>query len=224
MSHACRLDFRGGWVSGRDWNTLFEKDNISWPAYDSDGDPNAFTDKELGQIAAIWRAVAEDFAPFNVDVTTIDQIIAETANSNYMRVAIGGSGEQVLNITKAGGIAYVGVFGSEDLQNQPAFVFPDNLCIIECSGGVKYVWEATSHEVSLGGTQACLERCIYMGKIRVQKTRYHIIYYKHIVRTYHSSSVGCCLGRVGMRPVCGCLIDPLHSLVLAAPTCSFAGR
>jgi len=162
-------------VFGRDWNTLFEKDNISWPAYDSDGDPNAFTDKELGQIAAIWRAVAEDFAPFNVDVTTIDQIIAETANSNYMRVAIGGSGEQVLNITGAGGIAFVGVFGCEDLMHQPAFVFPVDLCIIECSPyGVKYVWEATSHEVSLIGTQACLERCIYTGKIRVQKTSIYI--------------------------------------------------
>jgi hypothetical protein len=144
MSSDCRLDFRGGWVFGTAWGD----GNVSWPAYDSDDDPNAFTDEELGEMVAIWRAVAEDFAPFNVDVTTIDQIIAETANSNYMRIAIGGSAQEVLN-ENGGGIAYVGVFGAENLQYQPAFVFPKNLC------GPKCVWEAASHEVSLGGTQGC---------------------------------------------------------------------
>jgi hypothetical protein len=156
MASVCRLDFRGGWVSGTAWNTLFEKDNISWPAFDMDGDPNVFTDGELVAIAAIWRAVAEDFAPFNVDVTTVDQIIAETANNNYMRVAIGGSAQEVssINGVQAGGIAYVGAFGWEDLQYQPAFVFPMDLCIIDCFEGPKYVWEATSHEVSLDGWMA----------------------------------------------------------------------
>jgi hypothetical protein len=146
-------------VSGTAWGD----GNVSWPAFDSNGDPNAFTNAELGQIEAIWGAVSEDFAPFNVDVTTINQITANTANSSYIRVAIGGSGEEVLNITGAGGIAYVGVFGEPDLQYQPAFVFPMDLCMggnITCFEGPKYVWEATSHEVSLGGTQACLERCI----------------------------------------------------------------
>eukprot|EP00775_Hariotina_reticulata_P008396 gene8396-8580_t len=144
------LDFRGGWVFGSAWST----GNVSWPAYDSDGNPNTFTNTELGQIVAIWRAVAEDFAPFNVDVTTINQItVANTANSNYMRVAIGGSSEQVLN-DSAGGIAYVGVFGRTDLKYQPAFVFPYSLCVT-CQGnaGVKNVWEATSHEYDQGLTQ-----------------------------------------------------------------------
>ncbi len=38
--------------------------------YDIDGNPDTFSRKELGDIAEIWRQVAEDFAPFDVNVTT----------------------------------------------------------------------------------------------------------------------------------------------------------
>ena len=39
------------------------------PAYSFDADPN-FSTEELVAIVAIWRGVAEDYAPFNIDVTT----------------------------------------------------------------------------------------------------------------------------------------------------------
>ncbi|KAF6263053.1 hypothetical protein COO60DRAFT_1635476 [Scenedesmus sp. NREL 46B-D3] len=37
-----------------------------------DGDRSTFNAEELADIVAVWRAVAEDFAPFDVDVTTVD--------------------------------------------------------------------------------------------------------------------------------------------------------
>jgi hypothetical protein len=38
--------------------------------WDTDGDPNTFSDEERTTIQEVWVSVAEDFAPFNIDVTT----------------------------------------------------------------------------------------------------------------------------------------------------------
>jgi hypothetical protein len=142
---SCRLDFKGGSVSGRAWKSGA---NVTWPAFDSNGNSSSFSTTELTQIVTVWRAVSEDFSPFLVDVTTVDQIAAKTPNNNYMRVAIGGTSQSVIspNLT-AGGIAYVGVYGRVDLKYQPAFVFSGNLGPSSRSGS-KNIWEAVSHEVS----------------------------------------------------------------------------
>lgn len=55
-----------------------------------DNIPDSFSASELSDILAIWRAVSEDYAPFNVDVTTEDPGEAYLA-ANGMRAAIGGS-------------------------------------------------------------------------------------------------------------------------------------
>lgn len=55
-----------------------------------DGSPSTWSAAELADIVAIWRSVAEDFAPFDVDITTEDPgDVVMAANST--RVAIGGS-------------------------------------------------------------------------------------------------------------------------------------
>ena len=41
---------------------------FSSPAFDTDGDNSTFSDTEKSDIIAIWRAVSEDYAPFDVDV------------------------------------------------------------------------------------------------------------------------------------------------------------
>jgi hypothetical protein len=41
---------------------------------------------------AIWRAVAEDYAPFDVDVTTISQDTSSAAMQYVSRACIGGDG------------------------------------------------------------------------------------------------------------------------------------
>ena len=70
--HTIFLDFDGGVVSGTAWN---EPDvGLEARAYRGwviDGlDPLGAT--ELGSIQSVWQRVAEDFAPFDVDVTTQD--------------------------------------------------------------------------------------------------------------------------------------------------------
>src|SRR5690606_4703168 len=67
------LDFDGHVVSGTPWDNNYNNGNpIHAPPYSVDGDLFNFSTTELNNIEEVWRRVAEDFAPFNVDVTTQD--------------------------------------------------------------------------------------------------------------------------------------------------------
>jgi hypothetical protein len=96
--------------------------------YDKDGNSAAFSASEMSDIVAVWRAVAEDYAPFDVDITTIQPAsLSNTAMQYISHVCIGGDGSGP-GFTSSGGVAYVGVFGlSNNYYYQPAFVFPKNL-------------------------------------------------------------------------------------------------
>lgn len=55
-----------------------------------DGSPSTWSAAELSDILAIWRAISEDYAPFDVDVTTEDPGAAYLA-ANGVRAVVGGS-------------------------------------------------------------------------------------------------------------------------------------
>jgi hypothetical protein len=59
------LDFTGHHSVGNAW-----EHDIVFPAYDTSGDLSVFSTAELSDIVSWWRHVREDFAPFDVDVTT----------------------------------------------------------------------------------------------------------------------------------------------------------
>ncbi|MBQ7815408.1 MAG: hypothetical protein IJ387_13070, partial [Thermoguttaceae bacterium] len=113
-----------GGIDGPGWS------GEAHPAYDLDGDPTTFNDAELEAINEIYLRVAEDYAPFNVTVTT-DQDVFNAA-TNAVRVVVGGTGND------RGGVAYVNSFGT---QKQDCYVFPNSL------GSPKAIAEAISHEV-----------------------------------------------------------------------------
>jgi hypothetical protein len=77
--------------------------------------------------------VSEDYAAFDVDVTTADP--GPALSGNGVRVVIGGSSYDWWG-RGAGGVAYVGRFLEPNL---PAFVFTKEL-----SNNAKYIWEAVS--------------------------------------------------------------------------------
>jgi len=99
----------------------------------------------LKSIYEIWLRVSEDFAPFNVNVTTSEPsanaLIRSSINdaSYGVRVCIGGSSSDWYG-EPVGGIAYLGSFLADN--DTPAYVFPKNLSL-----STKYVAEAVSHEV-----------------------------------------------------------------------------
>ncbi|MBD2495580.1 calcium-binding protein [Nostoc sp. FACHB-280] len=141
------LDFNGHTTSGTYWNTDFKGGaNIVTPAFDFDGNTASFSSAELERIQYIWQRVAEDFSPFNVNVTTqAPTDINDLIKSGYtdtrwgVRVVIGGSSNDWY-ASGAGGVAYLDSFNWN--SDTPAFIFSDTLYDDE-----KYVAEAISHEV-----------------------------------------------------------------------------
>ena len=121
--HTIYLDFDGHTTSGTSWNNYYGIDPIVTPAYTFEGDSSSFTANELARIQRIWSRVAEDFAPFDVNVTTEEPGVEALRNAGGgdtqwgIRVVIGedtwrGSG---------GGVAYVGSFDWS--SDTPAFTF-----------------------------------------------------------------------------------------------------
>lgn len=143
------LDFDGHVTAGTQWNTAKGVERIVTPPYDKDGRPDSFSPAELSDIAAIHRAVSEDWALWDVDVTTQDPGDAALEGVG-VRVAVGGSTRDWYG-NSAGGVAYMGSWGKPSMG--PCFVFPGNLG----PNYAKYIWEAVSHEVrcALGTGRAC---------------------------------------------------------------------
>jgi hypothetical protein len=144
--HTIFLDFDGHVTSGTNWNSVYNGgQDIVTPAFDFDGNVAAFSDAELQRIQYIWQRVAEDFMPFDVNVTTEDPGSAALTKSGGgdaewgVRVVVGGSSSDWFG-SSAGGVAYVGSFNWS--SDTPTFVFEAQLA----NGNEKYTAEAISHE------------------------------------------------------------------------------
>lgn len=139
------LDFDGMVLSGTSWNDDFNGGaDITAPPWDIDGNPGSFNAQERAIIQEVWFRVAEDYAPYDVDVTT-----EYTGESVITRANLGDQiyGTRVLispiasQIVPAGGVAYLGIFADVGDYFKPALVFPENL-----GNDAKNIAEASSHE------------------------------------------------------------------------------
>ena len=88
------LDFTGSFE--KDWWQTIDGHvdhytNLRTPAYDTNGNPATFDADEQRAIRNIWAAVAEDFAPFNINVTT--HYDGSLEDGNALKVVIGGDGD-----------------------------------------------------------------------------------------------------------------------------------
>jgi hypothetical protein len=140
------LDFDGHVTRGTLFNTHGDSDPsndvaaIASAPFDRDGKPGSLSAAEAAEIEAVWQIVAEDYAPFNVDVTTEDpgagalEYSGDGDTEYGTRIVISPTDEWVGK--KYGGVAYVGSFK----WNTPAFVFSGNLATF------KSVGDAASHE------------------------------------------------------------------------------
>jgi hypothetical protein len=144
------LDFDGGPVSGTAWNANYGVVTSSQPAFDLDGNPGSWSQAEHDVIQSVWQRVAEDFRPFDVDVTTSDPGAAalnrtNAADTQYgTRVLITPSVEAATKIcsNNCGGVAYVGIYNLVgNSYYHPAWAFSHKLLNDD-----KYIAEAVSHE------------------------------------------------------------------------------
>ena len=143
-AHVAYLDFDGHVTNGTPWNNSFGA-NLVTPPFDLDGNPESFNDAELQRINNIWERVAEDFAPFDVNVTTeeppLDRLINSGAgDENWgVRVSIGGDWSDWFG-SPAGGVAFLRSFTWD--TDTPTFVWP-----LALGNSEKNIAEATSHEI-----------------------------------------------------------------------------
>jgi PKD repeat protein len=143
-SRTIYLDFDGATLTGTAWNT--NGNTINAKPFDIDGVPASFSSTELQRIQYIWQRVAEDFAPFDVNVTTEAQAADRLARTDLNDQVFGTTvlitdNNGVYNCS-CGGIAYVGVFNDTSTKYKPALVFYNMLG----GGDEKAVAEAISHE------------------------------------------------------------------------------
>src|SRR5688572_32582971 len=64
------LNFAGETVTGTSWNDSVGRTTIPAVAFSTDSDYSTFSDSEQLAIRRIWQRVAEDYAAFDIDVTT----------------------------------------------------------------------------------------------------------------------------------------------------------
>ncbi len=142
------LDFDGHTTTRTYWNRSFGS-SFDTPAFNFEGSAATFSAAERATIQYIWQRVAEDFAPFDVDVTTQDPgmenlIDRGGADARWgTRVSIGGKSQAWFH-QSAGGVAFVGSFGNTFgyANDNPAFVFAETQYNNE-----SYIVLAASHEI-----------------------------------------------------------------------------
>jgi hypothetical protein len=139
------LDFDGATYSGTQWKGGAE---VVSPAYSIDADRTTFDATEQAQVYLAWRTVAEDFAPFDVNVTTQrpdPSALSRTTSTDqtYGIPVVVTPTNSVGSGCGCGGTSYVGVFGEVGATAyQPAWVFTAG------SGTSGYdVGQIISHEV-----------------------------------------------------------------------------
>lgn len=103
------------------------------PVFDRDNTPSGFSAGELEWIDRIWRNVAEDFAPFNINVTTV----VPAAGAKHLRANIGGNYLDWY-IEEAGGVSGIDTFRLAGNPN--IFIFTDGFF------SAAHVADAVSHE------------------------------------------------------------------------------
>jgi subtilisin-like proprotein convertase family protein/subtilisin family serine protease len=144
------LDFDGQTISGTTWNNqnytgAYNTGSvINAPAFSLDADRTTFTASELTAIYETWVRVSEDYAPFQVDVTTESPPeSAFTAGGQAIRVMVSTDFDASNNTQwypNAGGVAYLNSWNWTN--GSPVWVFTNRL-----GGSAKNFAEASSHEV-----------------------------------------------------------------------------
>jgi PKD repeat protein len=138
------VNFRGAQLGGTAWNGSGATLNAL--PFDLDGIPYSFTAVELERIQYIWQRVAEDFAPFDVDVTTepppADRLTRSGSSDTVFGTTVLVTSRSGVYSCSCGGVAYIGIFDDTSDYYKPALVFYDALG----GGNERYVAEAVSHE------------------------------------------------------------------------------
>ncbi len=134
------LNFQGYTIANTAWNN---GNSLIARSFDTDGSPATFSESERRAIAEIWHRASEDFAPFDIDVTTEAPAVFGPQVGHVLITRNTDANGQAMPSSSAGGVAYVNVWGRADYPfYQPALVYYNNL-----SSFAPFIAEAASHEL-----------------------------------------------------------------------------
>lgn len=137
------VDFDGEVISGTAWNAG-RADPLYARAFDTDGNPSSFSEAERTAIAEIWFRIAEDYAAFDVDVTTEHPGSFNAQTGHILVTETVDQYGNAMPAQNAGGVAYVNAWGGSNYPYySPALVYADNLG----PNHPPYIAEASSHEM-----------------------------------------------------------------------------
>ena len=130
------IDYWGGTLSGTSWNTHYNSGkDIVYTPYSYDADTTTFSDADRYRMWLGWREAAEDYAEFNVNVTTDINVFNATANTNKVRNI---ATDTDYFYPGAGGVAYINVFGRTSDTYQVSWTW---------NHGTSSMGQTISHEV-----------------------------------------------------------------------------
>ncbi len=137
------VNFKGYTITGTAWNSGAESTYQARP-FNKDSDSSTFSIAERFDIGEVWHRIAEDLAPFDIDVTTEAPASFGPNVGHILVTSDTDATGKLMPHSTAGGVAYVGVWGRSNYEYyQPALVYYDNLG----GGHAPYVAEASSHEL-----------------------------------------------------------------------------
>jgi hypothetical protein len=137
------LNFAGENVSGTQWNSSVGRTLIPAVAFSTDTDYATFSDAEQLARKRIWQRVSEDYAAFDIDITTERPITFGTRTAQVVITRNTDANGQANPSSTAGGVGYVNVFGSSSYASyRPVWVYQNNLANTE-----SFIAEAASHEI-----------------------------------------------------------------------------
>jgi hypothetical protein len=136
------LNFSGEIVRGTAWNSG-GRTEIPAVAFSTDSDFSTFSDAEQTAIKRVWQRVSEDYAPFNIDVTTERPATFGTRTAHAV-ITLNTDANGVANpSSSAGGVAYIDVFGNSNYSTyRPGWIYFNNL-----GNSASSIAEAVSHEI-----------------------------------------------------------------------------
>jgi len=140
------LDFDGHIIEGTAWNRRADRHEAL--CYDPSMDGCEYSAEEQSRIYNIWQRIAEDYASFNIDVTTQEPVFTLTTGRILFTPHLDAEGICIY-YCGAGGAGYVDAWGKGEFY-QPALVYVSNLPAINepnRSGVASYSAEAGSHEL-----------------------------------------------------------------------------
>jgi hypothetical protein len=127
-SHTIFVDFDGGSIKQTAWNAYHGVPAWNAEAYDNDGKKKSFSNDEISDMAEIWQQVAEDYVPFDVDVTTEDPGTLGPTIGWILVTSSKDANGRPLPEPAAGGVSYINTFGyGQTAYYSPIFVYYNNL-------------------------------------------------------------------------------------------------